>query len=102
MPKAHSGMQREEGSSQWQPTSAVQAEVVFLVSQKVVQSIVGATVGAPVGSDVGTDDSVGESVGAAEMVGAAVVGMGVGWQAPSVFLTPQVPPLAPVLRMQGE
>merc|ERR1719327_1598955 len=90
MPKAHSGMQREEGSSQWQPTSAVQAEVVFLVSQKVVQSIVGATVGAPVGSavgtaeglDVGTDDSVGE------MVGAAVVGMGVGWQAPSVFLTP--------------
>merc|ERR1719327_753754 len=88
MPKAHSGMQREEGSSQWQPTSAVQAEVVFLVSQKVVQSIVGATVGAPVGSAVGTDDSVGDSVGAAEMVGAAVVGMGVGWQAPSVFLTP--------------
>ena len=37
-----------------------------------------------------------------KMVGAAVVGMGVGWQAPSVFLTPQVPPLAPVLKMQGE
>ena len=45
-------------------------------------------VGTAEGLDGGTDDSVGESVGAAEMVGAAVVGMGVGWQAPSVFLTP--------------
>ena len=63
---------------------------------------VGRCIGTAEGLDVGTDDSVGESVGAAEMVGAAVVGMGVGWQAPSVFLTPQVPPLAPVLKMQGE
>ena len=63
---------------------------------------VGSADGTAEGLDVGTLDSVGASVGAAEMVGAAVVGMGVGWQAPSVFLTPQVPPLAPVLKMQGE
>ena len=60
--------------------------------------------GDPEGDAVGLADGarVGARVGAAETVGAAVVGAGVGLQAPSVFLMPQVPPLLPVLKMQGE